>query len=689
MSIPEYLHRAAQRAAAAIRASESAVSPVGDGGDAILRAKLEECARAPVVLLPGELTRLAARKPRNNVERDAFEWQRHAVTFQIEEAARVATERLRLLDSLKSEADYAREKEKCRATLYWFRNYAWGYDPRAALKVRPFYPYPRQENYLAWLDETVFLRATSGMVEKSRDEGATVGALDWIVKCWLNVPGFSAFLSSATEDLVDTNKEPNTLFEKIRFQLRLTPSWMLPQGFNLQRDMPYMNIANPENGATITGGAPTVNVGRQRRATVVLADEFQSWPNGGFQQNTALSQTSYSVIKLGTPLGTLNQYYKDTHADDANVFILDWHDNPVKDVRWYVALPFGYVGPRMTAAEIAQEVDRNYEASQPGRVWPETVFREAHTVITVSELRAYYAQYGIHIPDDGDGRARLPRSFGLGRANDKGHTEGHRNAWLWCGRPKEGMPLDDSVFLYREWLAPLGSSHKERAQDVLAFEQPDDETPRADLLSLNSHEAQGDRDTYRDYGLQLRRWTVDYQDGIDEITDRFTLTDTDEQHPFRSELQGRPTLYLVVADGEGELLRKPSGEYYVQSATTMAGMVNLRRQIKRYHYPPEEEGKPVKQMRPRKIDDDLVDDLRAFATHRWPVQPHMTEAERKDAQRPVHLRAAAIAQLAHDEASRAHMARMVWDSEQEKARRRQQAAGRFRLPSTPRRPRVL
>jgi hypothetical protein len=654
------------------------MSPVGVGGDETLRAKLAECARAATDLLPAELARLNSLPARNQVERDAFRWKQHAVQFQLEQAARVATERLRLFASLKSEADYERERDRCRRdTLYWFRMYAWGYDPRAVLKVQPFYPYPRQEQYLAWLEETVFARASSGVVEKSRDEGATVGALDWLVKCWLFVPGFSAFLSSATEDLVDSSKDPNTLFEKVRFQLRLTPSWMLPKGFNLLRDMPYMNIANPDNGATIGGGAPTANVGRQRRATVVLADEFQSWPNGGFQQSTALSQTSYSVIKLGTPLGTLNQYYKDTHAPDANVFILDWHDNPVKDGRWYGALPFGYTGPRMTAQEIAQEVDRNYEASQPGRVWPDTVYRETHTVITVSELRAYLAQFGVVVPDSGDGRARLPKEFGLGRANDKGHTEGHRNAWLWCGRPREGMPLADSVFVYREWLAPLGSSHRDRALAVLEFERPDGETPRANLLSLNSHEAQGDRDTYKDYGLRLRKWTVDYQDGIDEITDRLTLVETDKPHPLRPELMGRPKIYLVCADGEGELLRKAAGDYYVQAATTARGLVALRRQLKRYHYPPEEEGKPVGQMRPRKIDDDLIDDLRAFATHRWPRPSALTTDERADAARPVGLRNADIAKLTeHEEVGRAVLAQHFHDSRREQARRMEEGPAR-------------
>lgn len=671
----------------AVRVAEEFTSPVGDGGDDVLRSSLESCISS-LSLIPDELekARELAASAQSTIERDAYLWQGDVARLQIEQAARVATDRLRLLDSLKSEEDLERERAACADTLYWFRMYAWGYDPRAPLKVQPFYPFPRQEEYIAWLDDTVMRRRTSGVVEKARDFGVTVGALDWCAHKWLFVPLFSAFLVSSTEDLVDSTRDPDTLFEKIRFQLRLTPSWMLPRGFDLRRDMPYMHISNPETGATIGGGAPTENVGRQRRRTVVIADEFQGWPGGGFKQNTALSQTSPSVVKLGTPSGTLNQYYRDTHAQGANVFVMDWKDHPWKDQRWYDSLPFGYISTRMTPEEIAQEVDRSYTASQPGRVWPPSVYKETHTVVTVSELRAFYARHGVATPDSGDGRARLPLGFGLGRANDKGHTEGHRNAWLWCGVPKEGMPLDDSVFIHREWLAPLGSSHKDRAETVLEFEKPDGETPRADSFSLNSHEAQGDRDTYKDYGLILRKWTVDYQDGIDEITDRFTLKDLHKPHPIRPELMGRPTIYIVVADGEGELLQKASGEYYVKAARSMLGMVNLRRQIERYHYPPEEEGKPVGQMRPRKIDDDLIDDLRAFATHRWPPKPLMTEAERRELRLRPELRAGAIAQIpdalqqqAAIQSRALHLARMEGEAQREEERARRMAVPRVRF----------
>jgi hypothetical protein len=257
-TISASLAKKARRLSRLIKVTENIDSPVGHGGDEVLRASLEACLDAQK-LIPAERERARGliASAKTDVERRFREYASQVALKRIEIAAGVAEERLRLLDSLRSEADYRRELEKCRngsdGTLYWFQNYAWGYDPRSPVRVAPFYPFPNQERYLRWLDETVHVRQTSGLVEKSRDEGATVGALNWCVKQWLLRPHFSMLLLSATEDLVDSKTDPSTLFEKIRFQLRLTPSWMLPKDFNLERDMPYMSIANPENGAVHYG----------------------------------------------------------------------------------------------------------------------------------------------------------------------------------------------------------------------------------------------------------------------------------------------------------------------------------------------------------------------------------------------------------------------------------------------------
>ena len=634
-----------------LRTAQEKTAERADRIDEPIQAALAQCVEARALIGPEqEKIRALIEAAESDIERDFRCYQHDLVAWQLERAAEIAHERLALFASLKSADDYARERARCadgpQGTLYWFRMYAWGYDPRpdSPLQVMPFVPFKFQEEYLQWLEELVFLERASGLVEKSRDMGATATAVNWCVKQWLFRQDFSMMLLSTDEDLVDSKKDTDTLFEKARFQLRLTPTWMRPTGFNLQRDMPHMNIANPENGSVMTGEAPTENVGRQRRRSFVLLDEFATWRFGGYPQHTSLSQTTRSMLKLATPLGKHNKYAEERFSGQANVFVMDWREHPWKDEHWYQALPFGYGGPPMSQEAIAQEIDRDYEASQPGRVWP--LYHEAYTVITVSELRAFFKGHNILLADDGDGRARVPREGYTGRANDRGATAGHRNAWLWGWRPKEGWPLADSVFIFREWQVPLGASFREIAETVKAFEAADREgDPKRMVLSLNSHEAQSERDNYaKEHGLYLRGWKTDYEAGIAQVTEFLTVIDKHRPHPFRPELLGRTRLLLVVADGEGELRRRENGSFYATPARTSGGLLNLRRQIAGYHYPPEEAGKPVGMMRPRKIDDDFVDDLRAFAINWGGLNAPVSRAERLEQEIPENLRLEKIEQ---------------------------------------------
>ncbi len=631
-------------------------SPVGDGGDFVITAKLEACLAA-VQKLPAELEALhaLAAEARDEIERDAYLWKADNLKFQVERAAEIARERLEKLASLQCQADYDEESRRCAAdTLYWFRYYAWGYDPRnTVLPVQPYVPYPHQEPYILWLDNTVMVRHTSGIVEKSRDEGATVGALGWIVQKWLYVPGFAAFMVSATEDLVDTNNDKNTLFGKIRFQLRLTPSWMLPEGFSLLRDMPYMNIANPANDAQITGHAPTARVGRQSRATVVLADEFQSWPGGGYTQNTAMSMTSESVIKLGTPLGTLNQYYEDTHAENANVLVLDWRDNPRKDERWYRALPHGYVTQPMTQEAIASEVDRNYEASQPGKVIKN--LREEYCFITWSELIRGFEAYGLgrHFKTPG-GRYVLPESWNWGRVSDYGQSAKEENdthiwAYTLFARPSEGWPFTDTLFVFCATpIYPIGCGEEEAVKFYTEVERTlgvrgDFGLNRTPDVSDFSHEQGGETGARTVLSEQYaEEWTspdLDFDKGRSQLVFHFNLTDTHDPNPFRPELLGRARLVYVAPDGEYQLARRP-GEtrYFVTPSKSQWGFKRLRQEYVQWHFPAEERGKAPKKQRPLAKFDDIATTQRYMAA-RWGVaSARLSDWERLKARLPEHLR---------------------------------------------------
>jgi len=102
------------------------------------------------------------------------------------------------------------------------------------------------------------------------------------------------------------------------------------------------------------------------------------------------------------------------------------------------------------------------------------------------------------------------------------------------------------------------------------------------------------------------------------------------------------------------------GGHFVAGARDSGGLINLRRQIVGYHYPAEEQGKPAGLMRPRKIDDDLIDPLRAFAVHRFPAQPTLSEAEQRERKLPERLRQVTIQELPPAEQGRANGAQQLW-----------------------------
>lgn len=563
----------------------------------------------------------------NDVEYQARCYQRDLIGWQLNRAADVAQKRLKHLDGLRNhKREVERIADGAEGAIHWFEYYAWGFDPRSDsdLALTPLALFEVQKGYIRWLEETVFLNRTSGVVPKSRDMGATVMTIDWCVLKWLTVSGFMALLGTRKDDLVDSLKKKDTLFEKARMQMRLLPKWMMPEGFTIEKQGSLRLLPNPVNMAEITGEAPVPHFGSQQRATVVVMDEYAKWPDGGYMQKTSVAGgTTKSIIEISSIFGKFNQFYDDWSTDNANVYVLNWHDHPWKDERWYNSLPYGYIGPKMSKEMIAQEIDMDAEASQPGRVWP--MWSEVHTVVTMSELRRGFAKHGIYFPDDGDGRPRIPANCLVARLNDRGATAKHRNAWLWAWRPRDFEPFSDCVFIYREWLVPLGdvATFRYIVDNVRMFELPDDEDEKIEL-SLNSHEAESERINYaEEHDLVLEGWKTDYESGIAQMTEFLTVIDKDKDHPFRdpyfdregnpSRLMGRTRLVIVTQDGQGEIRLRENGSLYVEPPRDHLGMLVIRRQIPGYHYPPEEAGKPAGAMRPQKIDDDIVDCARAVA----------------------------------------------------------------------------
>jgi hypothetical protein len=422
---------------------------------------------------------------------------------------------------------------------------------------------------------------------------------------------------------------------------------MLPTGFDLEKDLTYMNIANPANGAVITGQAPTKKVGRQRRRTIALCDEFQVYPYGGYPQYTSLSQTTRSILVLGTPEGKSNKYAQLRFSGHANVFEMDWREHPWKDQRWYDSLRPGYTGPPMTDQQIAQEIDRNYDASQPGKVLGE--WDELYHVITWSEFVRYFGRIACgcqieHDPDIPCRNPHIPFTWNLGRGLDWGTTPGHPCVTIWAARPAERDRLNDSVFVYRELCRPYFPPKAQTpylvnprriAESILAAERRWEETNRI-TMSILSHEASATQNTFLDPDEPefnrlrfVKHKAKSRLDGIPQIQNALQINHS-QPHPFRrhpvtgESLMGRPRFYLIVADGQGEIFES-SGRWLVRPAIDESGCVRLRYEFPLYHYPQTQDGgeKPL----PLKRDDDGVDATKHLANVFFPRPKPKTREE--------------------------------------------------------------
>jgi phage terminase large subunit len=116
----------------------------------------------------------------------------------------------------------------------------------------PFILFPKQREFIEFLYACLQAPA-HGLVEKSRDMGATWLACAFSVWLWLFWKGAAIGWGSRKQPLADKLGDPDSIFEKMRILIRNLPKEFLPEGFNDQEHMAQMRIVNPETGATITG----------------------------------------------------------------------------------------------------------------------------------------------------------------------------------------------------------------------------------------------------------------------------------------------------------------------------------------------------------------------------------------------------------------------------------------------------
>ncbi len=238
----------------------------------------------------------------------------------------------------------------------------------------PFSLFERQEEFLDFVMLCMKAEA-DGLVEKSRDMGATWVCCAISVWLWLFKDGAAIGWGSRKQELVDRLGDPSSIFEKIRILLRELPPLFLPKGFSFDGHAHYMRLVNPANGASIIGEIGD-QIGRGGRTLIYFKDESAHYDRAESIE-AALMDNTRCQIDISSVSGTDTLFFRkrDTGVDwgvgnpvqkgKTNVFVLDWSHHPEKTQEWF--------DRRKAKAKLdgvshlfAREVERDYAASVEG-----------------------------------------------------------------------------------------------------------------------------------------------------------------------------------------------------------------------------------------------------------------------------------------------------------------------------------
>lgn len=250
----------------------------------------------------------------------------------------------------------------------------WGctFDPRLAEvelpTIVPFLLFPKQREWIDWVLSRWRARSP-GITEKSRDAGVTWLAIALSCTLCLFRDGMAIGFGSRKEEYVDKLGAPKSILWKGREFIKLLPPEFRP-GWR-PTDAPHMRIGFPRTGSVIMGEAGD-NIGRGDRAGIYFVDEAAHLERPQSIE-ASLSQTTNCQIDISTPKGMANPFaVKRFSWPQERIFIFDWRDDPRKDEEWYAKQV-----DELDPVTLAQEVDRDYSASQFGVVIPQKAVQAA------------------------------------------------------------------------------------------------------------------------------------------------------------------------------------------------------------------------------------------------------------------------------------------------------------------------
>jgi hypothetical protein len=252
---------------------------------------------------------------------------------------------------------------------FFINTFCWTFDPRENPSDLPFILYDYQRDFTDWVIERIE-KGEDGLVDKSRDMGATYQVLCVFLWYWRFRPNSRFLVGSRKEDLVDGKTESEDdapLLKKLDYNVDRLPAWLLPKGFDPAVHRTFLNLTNPENKSQISGESANKDFGRGGRYKAVLLDEFAFWDYDA-EAWRASSQSSPCRLAVSTaaPYGKFKRLRFGQDGERIAIKTLLWSLHPKKTLDWYQREK-----KRLDPDTFAQEIDISYETSAKGSVYGE------------------------------------------------------------------------------------------------------------------------------------------------------------------------------------------------------------------------------------------------------------------------------------------------------------------------------
>lgn len=318
-------------------------------------------------------------------------------------------------------------------SLEWINHWVDLYEPRnvgkeGKLTRFPFIMFPKQVEMLQFL-LSCLKDEQPGLIEKSRDMGATWIGVAFSVWLWLFWPSSQIGWGSATQPKVDKLGDPDSIFEKIRMMIRGLPEVFLPQGLEPRDHLTFMRCINPSNGSVIKGEIGD-NIGRGGRTLLYMKDESSHYEHPELIE-ASLGDTTRVPIDMSSVNGPGNLFHRTREGGidwypgaviprgKTRVLVMDWRDHPDKTEEWYAERRRN-AEDKGTLHLLAQEVDRNYTAALAGVIIPNEWVKasiDAHLHANVTSLEGWHegGPWGaaLDVADEGGDRNALSKRQGV------------------------------------------------------------------------------------------------------------------------------------------------------------------------------------------------------------------------------------------------------------------------------------